>query len=45
MGGLPYPRRTIRQLQTLRRNPPIVMVQNADQVNVGQQQVNAVAGG
>jgi hypothetical protein len=37
--------RTIRQLQNLRRNPPVVMVQNAGQVNVGQQQVNAVAGG
>jgi hypothetical protein len=30
------------QLQNLRRNPPVVMVQNAGQVNVGQQQVNAV---
>ena len=28
--------RTIRQLQNLRRNPPVVMVQNAGQVNVGQ---------
>jgi hypothetical protein len=37
--------RTVRQLQNLRRNPPVVMVQNAGQVNVGQQQVNAVAGG
>jgi hypothetical protein len=37
--------RTIRQLQNLRRNPPVVMVQNAGQVNVGQQQVNAVVGG
>ena len=37
--------RTARQLQNLRRNPPVVMVQNAGQVNVAQQQVNAVAGG
>jgi hypothetical protein len=37
--------RTIRQLQNLRRNPPVVMVRKAGQVNVGQQQVNAVAGG
>jgi hypothetical protein len=37
--------RTIRQLQNPRRNPPVVMVQNAGQVNVGQQQVNAVVGG
>ena len=37
--------RTIRQLQNLRRNPPVVMVKNAGQVNVGQQQVNTVAGG
>jgi hypothetical protein len=37
--------RTIRQLQNLRRPPPVVMVQNASQVNVGQQQVNAVPGG
>jgi hypothetical protein len=36
--------RTIRQLHNLRRNPPVVMVQKAGQVNVGQQQVNAVAG-
>ena len=37
--------RTIRQLQNLRRNAPVVRVQNAGQVNVGQQQVNAVASG
>jgi hypothetical protein len=37
--------RTIRQLQNLRRNPPVVTVQKARQVNVGQRQVNAVAGG
>jgi hypothetical protein len=37
--------RTIRQLQDLRRIPPVVNVQNAGQVNVGQQQVNTVAGG
>jgi hypothetical protein len=37
--------RTVRQLHNLRRHPPVVMVQNANQVNVGQQQVNSVAGG
>jgi hypothetical protein len=36
--------RTVRQLQKLRRNPPVVMVNSAGQVNVGQQ-VNAFAGG
>ena len=37
--------RTIRTLQNLRRNPPVVTVHNAGQVNVGQQQINAVSGG
>ena len=37
--------RTVRQLQNLRRIPPLIMVQNASQVNVAQQQVNGVAGG
>jgi hypothetical protein len=36
--------RTLRALRDLRRCPPAVLVQNAGQVNVGQQQVN-VAGG
>lgn len=36
--------RTLRALRDLRRCPPPVLVQNAGQVNVGQQQVN-VAGG
>jgi hypothetical protein len=37
--------RTTRQLQNLRRLAPVVMVQNAEQVNVANQQVNSVAGG
>ena len=37
--------RTARQLQNLRRVAPLVMVQNAGQVNVANQQVNGVAGG
>jgi hypothetical protein len=32
--------RTLRALRDLRRCPPPVVVQNAGQVNVGQQQVN-----
>jgi hypothetical protein len=36
--------RSLRALRDLRRCPPPVVVQNAGQVNVGQQQVN-VAGG
>jgi hypothetical protein len=35
--------RTIRELHRLRRNPPVVMVKKARQVNVGQQQVNGVS--
>jgi hypothetical protein len=37
--------RTVRQLQNLRRLAPLVMVQNAGQVNVAQQQINGVGGG
>jgi len=35
--------RTLRTLHDLRRRAPVVMVQNAAQVNVGQQQINAVS--
>jgi hypothetical protein len=37
--------RTLRALRDLRRGPQPVLVQNAQQVNVGQQQVNVAAGG
>jgi hypothetical protein len=36
--------RTLRALRDLRRLPPAVVVANADQVNVGGQQVNMVGG-
>lgn len=36
--------RTLRALRDLRRGPQPVFVQNAAQVNVGQQQVNVAAG-
>jgi hypothetical protein len=36
--------RNIRTLQNLRRHSPVVLVQNAGQVNVGQQQINTLAG-
>ena len=34
--------RTLRALRDLRRYAPTVMIQDAGQVNIGQQQVNAV---
>jgi hypothetical protein len=37
--------RTLRALRDLRRGPQPVFVQNAGQVNVGQQQVNLAGGG
>jgi hypothetical protein len=37
--------RTLRALRDLRRGPQPVLVQNAGQVNVGQQQVNVAGGG
>jgi hypothetical protein len=37
--------RTLKAFRDLRRFVPTVIVRNAGQVNVGQQQVNAVAGG
>jgi hypothetical protein len=35
----------LRALRDLRKAPPGVLVQNAGQVNVGQQQVNVAGGG
>ena len=35
--------RTLRQLRDLRRYAPAVTIQNAGQVNIGQQQVNVAS--
>ena len=37
--------RALRQLRDLRRYTPTVVVQRAEQVNVGQQQLNLASGG
>ena len=37
--------RTLRALRDLRRYSPQIVVQNAEQVNIGQQQVNVASGG
>ena len=36
--------RTLRQLRDLRRYAPAVVIQNADQVNIGEQQINLSGG-